>query len=140
MRGTGLRWVGLAALCALPSAGQVASSTVSPYVDLRIIEASVPKKIKAGSFLTVQVTATGGGCTTYDRMLVTRSTGKIDLRLQMRRWTGSQPQTCTGDIRPISVRYMDALYPSIESLNGRGDSVTVVVNGKRAGVVKVTPG
>jgi len=134
-----VRWLALAALCALPFAGQVATSAVSPYMDLDILNASVPAKIKAGSFLTIEVTVEGGGCATYDRMLVTRSAGKIDLRLQMLRPRGNQGQFCTMESVGFPVRYMDPLFFRSGDGNGMGDSVTVTVNGKRAGVVKVVP-
>lgn len=130
-----LRWLALAASLFV---GQVANSTQSSYVDLSIQGVSLPSEVRAGSFLTVKVTAGGGGCTTYDRMVVTRSTGRIDLQLQELRREVRTPHPCTMELNSIPIRYLDPLYPSGDG-PGIGNRVAVTVNGKLAGVVKVVP-
>lgn len=95
----------------------------------------MPAEVRAGALMTVKILAGGGGCTTYDRMIVTRSSGQINLQLQMlRRSDASQP--CTLELRTFPVRYTEALFPSAEG-NGMGDKIAVSVNGKLAGVVRI---
>ncbi|WP_157451129.1 hypothetical protein [Deinococcus puniceus] len=135
MRRSLARWAALISLAAFSFPAQVVTSAVSPYQDLSIQAVSLPVEVKAGAYLTIKVLPGGGGCTTYDRMTVTRSSGKINLQLQMlRRRDESQP--CTLGLETFPVRYMETLFPSAGS-NGMGDKVAVSVNGKLAGVVRI---
>ena len=119
------KWTALALCCVLLSACAPGTRTVT----LDVTKVTLPASVSATAEMGIDLTASFGGCTTFQGIVAERTASTLKLTVQ-----GSEPGG--NPICPAYIGYFDRTYTDPGS-PPRTDPFEVYVNGKSYGTVAV---